>query len=474
MNEKRAFVFAQIGVLCAVLAAVFLLPGAPVARTVLLLAAVWGISLAAYSAAPEASSAGRWTLLAAFALLSVGLVANVHYFTAHCGATSSAPVLLNDDASVAWQVMSRLLGGGIPDGSITVPSRFGYGRFLAFTALFLGRDVAALLTVNVLFVMLTVVLAERIAAMVAPAGMERRISATAMIMIASVCYFLASGVILIKDACCCFIMAQALFSILYFRCHSGMRRSVSAGAGMLAAVALAAVVRPSLLLFMAMALVALVPWRTRRGLFAGLAVLLSLAATYVFIVFFTDTTYSPDVAFSQSEDMALQTYGDSERMRDYTSVVGVYYLYSPLERILRLPMSLAVQYLTPFPWGYGKHLDFGYSLAYAHFAWPWYAVGGLAVFYLLSGLCRPPRLLARLSLLGVAMTVVVALIYGGLVSRYCLPWLPAIVPSAAVVWHTCMRGRRFKIYAVAYVVLLGAALLVCRYLQTAPGGQPAL
>ena len=468
MNEKRAFIFAQLGVMCALALALLLLPGAPPTRTLFLLASVWAISRVAYFAI---SSAGRdiglWTLLASFALLSLGLIANVSYFTLRCGATSTAPLLLNNDASVAWQVMECILDGGSPDSSITVESRFGYGRFLALAALVVGRDVAALLTVNVLFVLLTIVLAGRIASLVAPAGLERRMSSVTMIMIASVCYFLSSGVILIKDACCCFIMALSLCSMLEFRRSSAMRVSLLSACAFLSAAFLAALVRPSLLLFMLMGLSALMAWRTRRGLCAGVSAAVLLTCIYCYVVLYTNTTFSPEVALSQRDDMALQTAeGYSDRMYAYTSVAGVYYLYSPFERLLRLPMSLAVQFLTPFPWGFMKHVDFGYSLVYSHIAWPWYAVGGLAVFYFLFGMRRSPRLLCRLSLLGAAMTVSVAFIYGGLVSRYCLPWLPAIVPAAAMTWLSWRRDRKFKIYAVVYVSLLAAALLVCHHILT--------
>lgn len=470
MNGERAYIFAQIGVLCAVLSAMYVLPGAPVFRTVLLLAAVWALTSGAYSLSGQARSPlARWTLLAAFALLSLGLVANVHYFTARCGALSTAPLLLNDDASVAWQVMSRILDGGRPDESITVPSRYGYGRFLAFAALFVGRDVAALLTVNVLFVMLTIVLTGRIAAMLAPAGMERRMSGAAMLMIASVCYFLASGVILIKDAACCFVMAVSLWGLL--RLRRGGTRLWTAYAGLAGAAALAAVVRPSLLLFMVMGFAALTPWRSRRAAIQGMSLALLLVGLYSYVVLCTVSTYNPGVTLSQTEDMALQVDGAStDRMQAYTSVAGMYYLYSPFERLMRLPMSLAVQFMTPFPWNYTKHIDFGYSLVYSHFAWPWYAVGAMFIYYLIFCLRRGPRLLSKMALLGAAMTAAVAMIYGGLVSRYCLPWLPAIVPAAAAVWLAERHRRRFKVYVAVFAVLLCAALFMCHRLLQASGG----
>ena len=128
------------------------------------------------------------------------------------------------------------------------------------------------------------------------------------------------------------------------------------------------------------------------GLCAGVSAAVLLTCIYCYVVLYTNTTFSPEVALSQRDDMALQTAeGYSDRMYAYTSVAGVYYLYSPFERLLRLPMSLAVQFLTPFPWGFMKHVDFGYSLVYSHIAWPWYAVGGLAVFYFLFGMRRSPK-----------------------------------------------------------------------------------
>ena len=81
--NDRAFGFAQLGFVVVVLIALLLLPGAHVLSTFLSLVGGWIIVSGVYQAAPWRNREGWWTLLIAATVMSVGMIANVHYFTVH-------------------------------------------------------------------------------------------------------------------------------------------------------------------------------------------------------------------------------------------------------------------------------------------------------------------------------------------------------------------------------------------------------
>lgn len=144
--------------------------------------------------------------------------------------------------------------------------------------------------------------------------------------------------------------------------------------------------------------------------------------------------------------------------------------------LLRLPVSVALQFITPLPWAFGRDVVFGPSAAYAHVSYPWYALGGLILYCLLFRLRSLPRRMAGLLLYGTVLYLITALMTGGTISRYTLPWLPALVPAAAWVWNEgCVRLRSFRIwyfiYCLAMVLVLAAAF--CLLHKYNPGGWSA-
>ncbi len=72
----------------------------------------------------------------------------------------------------------------------------------------------------------------------------------------------------------------------------------------------------------------------------------------------------------------------NERLNAYSQVTGYYEATGVLHKIMLLPFSLCVQFLTPLPWAFGRDIVFGPSLAWSHFSLPWYALGSLLLFLL--------------------------------------------------------------------------------------------
>lgn len=428
-----------------------------------------GIGALALYVNRRVTGGGRFSdgvVLGVLTLLSAGLVLNVWYFTTAAGGTIYAPVFVNDDALTAWTRLQEALAGS--DVSAVRPSRQGYGLFLALLSWPGPPDVVSLLLVNVFFVLSTVILTGGIAMRLAGDEAPRRVAPVAMVMMAAICYFVASGVILIKDACVCALMASALYSL------AGLRKRFSAAdMGLLAAAVLvAALVRPNLLLLLAAGLVVFMPGMARRSLWpvgACVALLVGL-----FVLNRTLGTASIDVTELDPGRGWLNT--GQERLKSYTTVMGNYETASPLARIVRLPVSLALQYITPLPWAFGRDVVFGPSSAWSHVSYPWYAIGGVVLYCLFFMLRRLPGGMARMLCYGAGLYVVTAFMTGGTISRYALPWLPALIPAAAWAWQSaCYRRRSFRIWYGSYVVFMLVVLVAAFAIlhKYNPGGWAA-
>lgn len=82
----------------------------------------------------------------------------------------------------------------------------------------------------------------------------------------------------------------------------------------------------------------------------------------------------------------------------------------------------------------------------------------------------------KMLIYGIGLWTVTALMTGGTISRYCLPWLPILVPAAAWAWQNgCRRYRTFKIWYVCYsaamIVAIAAAFMILHRYN--PGGWNA-
>lgn len=120
------------GAYAIIIASIFLFPGVPLVPTLLKLTGLGALVLFLNRQITGSSAMTDRLLLAAWTLLSVGLVVNVWYFTTYSGGTIYDPVLLNDDANTAWTRMAGVLSGS--DTPQLALSRRGYGTFLALLA----------------------------------------------------------------------------------------------------------------------------------------------------------------------------------------------------------------------------------------------------------------------------------------------------------------------------------------------------
>lgn len=392
--------------------------------------------------------AGEYVLLAAWTLLGIGYALNCHYFTIYSGGTTLEPVLLNDDASVAW---AQLVGGAW--GLDNHCAHLRLVGFASFLRLLVGggvTDVGDLLAFSMLAVLLTIVLAGATAWRLV-GGNDRRIEPVAMALIVSGSYFLASGVLILKDAYMCLLMSVWVFGLVVL---ARGRRVTAAMVLMALCIPVAVLVRPHLLPFAAVGAVCMSPVTPRRRLWC-----LGVLAAVCFATYFLLRDGAASMVFNNDGTTAMDIDTTPGRLTAYEAVAGSYAELPLWQRLVRLPFAFAVQWLTPLPWAFGRDIIFGPSQAWAHFALPWYAIGGVLLYFLFFELRRAPRALAAAFVFGVVAWVITAFVTGGTVSRYCLPWLPALIPAAAwVVVTGRYRERRFKRFFAAYAALIVIAV----------------
>ena len=330
-------------------------------------------------------------------------------------------------------------------------SRRGYGTFLALLAWPGPADIASELCFNVLLILVAIVLKGAAAVRLTPGVEPQRTATAAMLMTAMVCYFLSTGVILIKDALICAIMASAVYACAGLRSRFSWADIVLVFAGGL----VAALVRPNLLPLLCLGLLIFAPGMDRRRI----AALGACVAVFAALYFITRHIGLRSEVFSDTHTPMVEMGAEQPRLESYNSMLGNYNELPLWRQLVQLPVSMALQFLTPLPWAFSRDVVFGPSAAFAHISFPWYALGGILLYYAVALWRRSPRGVALSFGYGLLLTMLTAFMTGGTISRYCLPWLPALVPAAAWAWNSgSLRRRSFKIWYVVYALLVVVAL----------------
>lgn len=444
-------------------------PCGSIAVPLLSMTAAAAITLAAYRATGFCSRTGLYILMAAWLLLATGYVLNLNWFTVHDGGTLTAPVFKNFDASLSWLRMKEVLGG-VDSGEVRM---LGYGQLMALLCFGMQPRLDVLLAYNVLATLLTVVLTGVTAAYLVPGDShaKKRISSVSMALMSGVCYFMASGCIFIKDAMMSLAFAAVLFALAKLQSHE---RSYYVYIIFVVAILLAAMVRPLLLPFVVLSTIMMTWISPRKRIIPAVVIIVLCTALFIYTRHLG--TAAEVINIHGTTSMELET-GASQRLEAYHTISPSYNSLPLVSKLVRLPFSLCVQFLTPLPWSFGRDVVFGPTQAYAHVAYPWYAIGGVAIYFLFFMIRKAPRGLSILFTIGVIATVITAFFTGGTISRYCLPWLATLIPGAAAVIATGeWKSKRFAIWAAAFAGLVATALCVAFYFLDlySPGGWDAV
>ena len=154
-------------------------------------------------------------------------------------------------------------------------------------------------------------------------------------------------------------------------------------------------------------------------------------------------------------------YINSATQLPYKSLLGYYFLYSPLHRMFMLPLTVSVQFLLPLPW---THLSgLGFFTFFSRFTWGWYLVGGITAFYYIFISWRRQDNMGIWPWWPALVFAAIAYVMGGSVVRYVLPIQPLFIPVAVYVVARLFEGRwrrQFGIWTILFIILLIAALII--------------
>ena len=466
--KKCVFLGAQCVYALLVLLALLAFPGASVVPTLLAMLAVWFIVAICYKYIPWKSEVGWWTLLASTSILAVGVIANVHYFTTYSGATTQLPLLHNPDAWRYYYDALSIMGdaNGVP----CELKSHGYGLIISWVWQLTGITIVSPLVLNMLLILFSIIVSGGIAWRLLHGVTSKSgqwIASCAMIMTASVCYFLNSGTLLLKEAGVIFAFSLIGFSLISQN-ETSLPKWTDVVLFFIGAV-LMAMLRTNYLIMPIVGVAILLRWN-KWCIIKASTMLVITVACWIGVSAWLYSSYSEA---SEIASKIMSGYGlnnsfflDNLDHRTYNAIVEGYFDFPWWKKVLFLPMSAAVQYLIPLPWGFCDDIQFGYSLAYAHISYPWYLVGGLILYFVVCHMRKAPRTLARFIMWGGLMWLVPAFLFAGTVSRYALPMLPILVPGAVYVvakWREFNKSQLkwwFGIYALLLFVGLIAGYIV--------------
>lgn len=458
----RPFILAQIASLTIIVSATMLLPDIGLWRGALPMIAVWLLCIGLYRMTPHPTQAGGYTLLVVYTMLAIGVVANVHLYTVGSGASDEMPVLLNDDASRYFRHALCFAKG--EEGELEYRLQLGYPWFIAQIWRVTGISIFAPLVVNMALILGAIIVSGMVCGRILRTG---KAELWGMIATASVCYYLATGTLLLKEAGTALAIALAGYALTYI-----VYPEKSKGKEILIfalALALLSIFRFNYIPIVAIGVVLVTPWRRESVVVSGVMLLLCIVVWGVnySILLPSEAVDNYMSGIGDGSTMKGNYFYDHPQHRAHNEMIGNYIDYPIWKKILWLPISAITQFLIPFSWGMERDICFGYTLAYARIGYPWYLIVG-AILYGLWQTMRDRKstgIPMRWIIVGIVLWLIPAYLFAGTVSRYALCFLPLLVPLAVDTIQKHWRTRAFRIYTSIYIAVLAATLITCHHLQ---------
>lgn len=439
-----------------VFVAVACMPGMPLVWAFVMIF-VTLCAVVGYGASKAQNWQGMIVLFVAAAILSVGVIANVWYYTTCSGGTDHMPDLVNDDCARYWTVSNCLVS--LPETARAHYAMYSY----VVAALFwvTGPSISAACILSMSLILISLV---QLAVTGRRLGLTRMQCTVCMGAMAAVCYWLSTGCTLLKEAwiICAMIVAMR-----------GMLTAVprwQLGLGM----AMLCIGRFNYLGFIVLGLVITafaVPAGDRRKTLVSRAIWIAVTiivwyACHRWQNIFTVAQYMGTQSMIQENTSEPSHYA-------YYALFGDYGGLPLWRKLLLLPVTAGVQFFVPFPWLWLDDLSFGPSFVYAHCGYPGYLFGATVIYFLGDSLIRLCRrriepLQGRLlcfAMWGVACWLVPCVMYGGTVSRYGLPALALMAPGVAFTLTNRLRNRGFLIWMALFVLVAAVVLVVAHHLQ---------
>lgn len=423
----------------------------------------------AYSRMSNCSTLGVAALSWAWLVLSVLGINYIARATVNVGASLSNPALWNDAAryyNYALQIFHHQSTGnavdpfpGLPLITVLLWKVFGIG-------------IVPPLAMNMMLTLATIVLTGSLASSMLDGrtSMSRRqVASLAMAMTASLFFFLSHGTQMLKEPLTYFgvmLCALSLTSLNRLNSNNLAWRPIALFALGITVVAMTRTTYSVMML----AGVLFIGVGNRPQWRNALAML-----TLGTVIYYAANELGHALSFnhygmyfdSKKSAEISQQFIIGTNQEPLANIVGDYFSLSLWRRALLLPLLCAVQFVIPFPWIMG---DVTLSELVPRIALPWYAIGGLTLYYLGWMSWRKNTSLGCFPLWVAFCFAVPAFIAAGSVSRYMLPFQPLMIPMAIFAAAT-LRERHYRknfiIFVIAYTLLLAATLIVCYHAQLA-------
>ena len=469
-KQMRIFICAQICTILIIWCTLQILPGAEAFSTMLAMIGSWLIISIIYQKYRHRNIAGWWTLLISTTALSIGIIANVHYFTTFSGGTTALPILNNPDAYRYY--CDALAFSNLPGGVPAPPSQRGYGLIISYIWNVTGTTIVAPLILNMILILLCIIISGITSERIINSQKKHSspwISTCAMIMTASICYYITAGTVLLKEALLCFGIALCTLTLISILKNNYTHISKNDFFCFILGIIILATIRYTFILFVIVAIILSTNKNTFRKRIVAQLILLAICICALFITsnYLSSINHNTFHKTAEIIDGNESTYFffSSKYHYAYDQVFGDYFSYPTWKRILCLPISAITQFLIPFPWNFGRDTIYGYTLDYAHIAYPWYLIGGLILYFLFGAWKNASSILKRITLIGIILWLIPAYLFAGTVSRYALPFIPLLIPAAVYVWDKYLCKKSLNAWGCIYCSLLIITLMICYYLQ---------
>lgn len=402
----------------------------------------------------------------AYALVVSGILVNINYFTEVSGGSYAYPVLQNTDSNADWvQAMHRLYGDAKPDARFMGRIR-NYSYVVEFFCWVFGRDIGMPMLFNALCYAFSLILIGGIAWQLSE---SRRMATIAMACAALMCYMMVQATVLLKDS----MVVAAMSAIALAWARMGRQRKFDALDFWLLAIGIGIIgfVRANMLLMVGagaliFALRGIPGRRPVRSWLDARYAWVFLAVVAVFIATRIVFPHTPQVAENIEVHHNTGVFVHHQYVAPWDDMLADDYEDMSIgRRLLWLPASVVVQFLIPFPWNFARDMVFGPTECVAHFGYFWYFAGALFLYWLFAAWKESPESLRRLAVWAILLTAVTAYMTSGRVSRYCLPFLPMILPASAWVLDRCAACRSLWIWLAVFAAFLAPTLIVCHHLQ---------
>ena len=289
----------------------------------------------------------------------------------------------------------------------------------------------------------------------------RTLQLGAMLLMCLLPYYLVSGVTILKEAGTFLAFAMGGYALSSMAASDEERHNLWRDLLILVlACALLAFIRPTFLYFMAVGVVVMALPQWRRDWLMSLFMLLVIALFMALGDYLASYSLNRQIEIVDGGWNMQRTFNNHYNQ----SIVGFYFLYSPLHRLALLPMTMGVQFVLPFPVPWmPPYNDEPFLLCYfSRMTYGWYLFGGTALFYCLFMSWRRHENIGVWAWWPVIVYVGLAYVMAGTMARYMLPFQPLMVPMVLFVLYRLCQGhwrRAYAVWIITLLVVLMAALI---------------